>query len=119
MKRQHVASDSLSQEEKTKVEKELKLGYLNLADGCFAQAELNFKVSLGMDERCADAWWGLALCKFQISNEDELFIQPVKFKSILFLPECQKALEYASESQKAIFDDLLERINKINQGDNY
>ena len=119
MKRQYFASEGLPDETKLRVEKELKLGFLNLSDSFFEQAEVNFKYALALDEKCADAWWGLALTKFQISNEDALFAEPMKFKSVLLLPECQKALEFANEAQKNIFGDLLERINKINEGDNY
>ncbi len=119
MKRNHVASAGLEEETKRNVEIELDLGYLNLSDEFFEQAEQNFTRAISLDEKCADAWWGMMLSKFQISNEDQLFAEPVKFKSVLLLPECQNALEFANAEQKNIYADLLERINKINEGDNY
>lgn len=119
MKRKYFASENLPDETKSCAEKELELGYLNLDDECFEQAEINFKYVLALDEKCAEAWWGLMLAKFQISNEDQLYAEPMKFKSVLLLPECQKALEFANDAQKNIYSDLLERINKINEGENY
>lgn len=119
MKRTYQASNNLSDDLKSKVEKELKLGYLNLEDGCFDQAKLNFDVAIGFDEKCADAFWGLMLVKFQIENEDALDQNPVKFKEVLFLPECQKALEFAEKTQKKKFESLLQRIRQINDGENY
>lgn len=119
MKRRYVASENLDAETKARVEKELILGYLNLSEGFFDQAQTNFEVALKIDEKCADAWWGMMLSKFQISNENSLYDEPVKYKSVLLLTECQKALECANDAQKNIYADLLERINKINEGDNY
>ena len=39
MKRKYFASKGLSEEDKTRVERELTLGFLNLSDECFEQAK--------------------------------------------------------------------------------
>ncbi len=119
MKRTYQASTNLDKETTEKVLRELKLGYLNLEDGFFDEAETNFRLSLEFDPNCADAWWGLSLSKFQISNEDQLFSNPMQYKNITMLDECKNALEFADNSQKNIFKSLLESIDKINEGDNY
>ena len=119
MKRTYQTSSNLPESEKVKVKNELKLGYLNLADGMFEQAKLNFDLALQYDDKCADAWWGLMLVKFQLKNEDELYSNPMTYKMAIYLPECEKALEVADENQKKIYEGLLERIRTINLGDNY
>ncbi|MBP3431966.1 MAG: hypothetical protein J6K39_03845 [Clostridia bacterium] len=119
MKRTYQTSQGLPAEVAERVLKELKLGYLNLTDGFFEQAKLNFLLAAQYDEKCADAYWGQMLVKFEMSNEDELFSNPVKYKSAIYLPECQKALELADETLRKKYDNLLERIYKINEGDNY
>lgn len=119
MKRTYQLSSNLSKEVEEKARKELELGYLNLSDEFFEQAKTNFLLTLQYDEKCADAYWGLMLVKFSLSNEDELYQNPVKFKSALYLPECEKALELADEDLKNKYLSLLERIQKINEGDNY
>ncbi len=119
MKRTYQTSVDLPESEHKKTLDELKLGYLNLSDGMFEQAKLNFLLALQYDSKCADAYWGLMLCKFQIKNEDELYSDPVTYKSVLYLPECEKALEFAEENQRKQFDGLLERIYQVNEGDNY
>lgn len=119
MKRTYIATSTLSQDEQEKTQKELKLGYLNLTEGMFEQAKINFMLALQFDSRCADAYWGLMLVKFQIKNEDELKVNPLTYKSAIFLPECEKALEFAEENQKKVFDNLLESVYKVNEGDNY
>lgn len=119
MKRTYKTSVDLAESEIPKTIKELKLGYLNLSDGMFEQAKMNFLLALQYDSKCADAYWGLMLVKFQLRNEDELYSNPVVYKSAVYLPECEKALQFASETQKKQYGDLLERIVKINEGDNY
>ncbi len=119
MKRQYEASEHLSPEDEAKVLKELKLGYLNLSDGAFEQAKMCFMLALQYDSKCADAYWGLMLVKFQIKNEDVLETEPLTYKVALALPECQNALQFASDKQQAQYQNLLERIVKINEGDNY
>lgn len=119
MKRQYEASASISPEDEGKVIRELKLGYLNIADGAFEQAKINFMLALQYDSKCADAYWGLMLVKFQITNEDLLETEPLTYKVALALPECQNALQFASDKQLAQYKNLLERIEKINEGDNY
>ena len=119
MKRTYQTSKDLPESEVVKVLKELKPGYLNLSDGMFEQAKMNFLIALQFDSKCSDAYWGLMLVKFQITNEDELFANPVTYKSAIYLPECENALQLADETQKKIYDGLLERIYKINEGDNY
>lgn len=112
-------SNGLSSEIKEKALKELRLGYLNLSDECFEQAKLNFLLTLQYDSKCADAYWGLMLAKFQISSEDELHSNPVKYKSAIYLPECKQALDNADEDLKNNYINLLERIVRINEGENY
>lgn len=119
MRRSCFVSQGLSEEAQHKCLKELQLGFLNLEDEMFEQADLNFSVALKYDKNCAEAYWGKTLTKFQIKSEDLLYIEPVKYQSVLLLPECQKALELANESQKKIYQNILEKIYLINQGENY
>lgn len=118
MKRIYEASDSLSEEDKLKVEKELRLGYLNLGELFFDQAKLNFTLALEYDNTCADAYWGLMLCKYQAKSEDLLFENPVVYKDVVMLPEYEKAMMYASEEKRKLFDQILERIYAIVKGEN-
>lgn len=119
MKRKHICSSSAEQEKKEEIEKELQLGYINLSDEFFEQAKANFTVALELDPDCADAFWGLMLAKCQIKNENLLLEKPVLYKNICFLPECENALAKADENLKKIYMELLEKINKINEGENY
>lgn len=117
MKRRYEASDSLSDEEKLRVEKELRLGYLNLTEMFFEQARLNFSLALQYDSSCADAYWGLMLCKYQAKSEDLLFENPVVYKDVVLLPEYEKAMHYASNEKRKIYEQILERIYAIVQGE--
>jgi hypothetical protein len=119
MKRVYQVSKGLAKNEETKALKELKLGYLNLSDGMFSQAKINFLLVLQYDSKCADAYWGLMLQKFQLKNEDDLYSNPVQYKSAITLPECESALNFADETQKAVYQNLLEEIYKVNEGDKY
>lgn len=119
MLRSYQVSSDLPEELKKKTLKEVNLGYLNLSDGMFEQAKLNFLLALQYDNKCADAFWGLMLVKFQLKSEDELYSNPVEFRNAIFLPECEKALEFSNDEQKNKYNDLLERIRAINEGDNY
>ncbi len=119
MKRSHLPSASLSANDVERVQKELTLGFLNLSEGFFSQAQMNFEIVLQIDKACADAHWGLMLAKFQIKNEDELSTNPVQFKEVTDSLECKNALELADENLKNIYFSLLENINKINEGENY
>lgn len=119
MKRSYQVSIDLPESEVPKTLQELKLGYLNLRDGMFEQAKMSFLLVLQYDSKNADAYWGLMLVKFQLENEDELYHNPVTYKSAIYLPECEKALQFAEDNQKKVYLDLLERIYKINEGDNY
>lgn len=117
MKREYCASTSCN--EGDKVKRELALGYLNLAEECFDEAKVNFEFAIQLDEKCADAWWGLMLAKFNIKNEDLLLSEPLQYKNIVFLPECVKALQLASPEQDKIYGQLLEEVIKVNKGDEY
>lgn len=119
MKRTYQISKKASPQTEQQARKELELGYLNLADGFFEQAGMNFQLTLQFDPDCADAYWGLMLIKLGLKNEDELFSDALKYKSAPFLPECQKALELADEDLKNKYRTLLERIESINEGDKY
>lgn len=119
MKRTYETSAGLSKELQERVDKELKLGFLNLSDGFFAQAEMNFKLALEFDKTCPDAFWGICLANLKIKNEEELYSSPVQYKDVLKMEECQKALECANETLKKRYENLLERIYKINEGENY
>ncbi len=119
MKRTYLTSKNVPEQNKESTLKELTLGYLNLKEGFFKQANMNFQLALELDPDCADAWWGLMLAKFEISNEDILYSEPVKYKSAIYLPECEKALALADEDQKKRYQDLLERIYKIKEGEQY
>lgn len=118
MKRRYEASENLKDEEKLKVEKELRLGYLNLSEMLFDQAKINFTLALQYDSACADAYWGLLLCKFQLKNEDLLFENPVAYKDVVFLSEYENAMRFASDEKRNVYNQILERIYAINQGDN-
>lgn len=119
MKRSYVASEKLSGEEKLKVEKELELGYMNLSELLFDQARINFLLALQYDSSCADAYWGLILVKFQLKSEDELFENPLVYKDVVFLKEYERAMQFANENQKNIYNQILERIYAVNEGDKY
>ncbi len=119
MKRSLFVSQSLSAEDKQRVQNELVLGYLNLEDEMFDLAKLNFDLVLQIDEQNADAYWGLMLAKFQLKSEELLFTEAATYKSLVYLPEYIKAMEYAQDTQKKIYEGLLKRIYEINEGDNY
>ena len=106
-------------DKKEKLLRELKLGYLNLSDGLFDEAQMCFDVALCFDENCAEAFWGKMLAKLQVKEEDFLNSQANDFKLATQLVECEKALKLASEEQKKVYENLLAQINKINQGENY
>lgn len=119
MMRSYEPSQNLSKELEEKVKKELQLGFLNLRENFFDQAEINFRLALEFDKTCPDAFWGLMLVKLQLENEDRLYSNPMQFKDALKMEECQKALKFANQNLRNKYDDLLERIFKINEGDNY
>lgn len=119
MRREHTLSKNYTSEDADSLRKELKLGYINLEDGLFDLAQMNFEIVLRSCEDCADAYFGLMLCKLQLANENELSRNPTKYKNAISLAECEKALKFADENQKNIYNTLLEQIYKINEGDNY
>lgn len=119
MKRSLYTSETLNEEEKQQVLNELKLGYLNLEDELFEQAKLNFDLVLQIDKTNADAYWGLMLVKFQLKSEELLHLNAMAYKSAVYLPEYQKAMQYALKIQKETFENTMKRINQINAGDNY
>ena len=119
MKRQYQASANVKEEVKDLVEKELKLGYMNLSEELFEQARMNFLLATQLDPTCADAFWGLMLEKENIKSEDDLFENPVKYKEIVYTEYFDKAMLNANETQKACYNQILERIYAINEGDNY
>ena len=119
MKRQLKISSNSSEDLKEKILKELKLGHLNLSDGMFEQARLNFLVALEYDKTCAEAYWGMMLTKCQISNENALYSYPAIYKDVVLLPEYEKALKFADEELKKVYKSLLENIEMINEGDKY
>ncbi len=115
MKRELKVSDGVGEN----VLKELKLGYINLADGFFDLAQTNFDLVILADPKCADAFWGLMLGKCHIRNEDVLLTNATLYKNVVFLKEYQNALIYADDDQKAIYNNLLSEIIKINSGEEY
>ena len=119
MKRSYECSTNLDEEKKIMVENELKLGFLNLNEKYFDQAKLCFDIALQYDAQCPDAFWGEMLCKMKLDNEDLLYCNPMGNKTATSLLEWQNPLEYANENLRKKYDDLLERINKINEGDNF
>lgn len=106
-------SSSVPPEKKSSVVKELRLGYLNLKEGMFEQARLNFLLALQYDSKCADAYWGLMLYKLKLRDESELLQDPQKYKDALKMSECQNAFMFGSDDQKKIYEDLLDGVNKI------
>ncbi len=98
---------------------ELKLGYINLEDGLFKLAETNFDMVILADPTCADAYFGLMLCKYKIRREEALKSNATLYKDIVKLKEYEKALEYADETKKAIYKNLLSEVLKLHEGDNY
>lgn len=112
----------MKRERKTKnpeLQNELNLGYINLEDGLFDLAKMNFEIVMSQEDTCSDAYWGMMLAKLGISNEDDLLLYPTKYKSAISLIECDKALNNANRQQKKIYGDLLIKIYRINEGDNY
>ena len=98
---------------------ELKLGYINLEDGLFGLAQTNFDMVILADPTCADAYWGLMLCKYKIRREEALKSNATLYKDIVKLKEYDKAMENADETKKGIFKNLLSEILKLQQGENY
>ncbi len=98
---------------------ELRLGYINLEDGLFNLAQTNFDMVILADPTCADAYWGLMLCKYKIRREEALKSNATLYKDIVKLKEYDKAMENADETKKGIFKNLLSEILKLQQGDNY
>ena len=119
MKRQYKTSASVLDENKELVEKELKLGYMNLSEELFEAARMDFLLAAELDPNCADAFWGLMLEKENIKDEDDLSENPVKYKEIVYTEYYDKAMANASEEQKSCYNQILERIHAINEGDNY
>ena len=119
MKRSYDVSQSLPDDVKNNVQKELNLGYLNLSEEMFDQAKMNFEIVLQYDKNCADAYWGLMLVKLNLSNEDDLYSDPMKHKCLIDLPEFKQAISNASETQYKLYSSLLERVLQINLGDDY
>lgn len=117
--RHYQASKSLSEEDQAKVLKELRLGYLNLSEGMFEQARLNFSLALQYDSKCADAYWGLMLFKLHITDEGQLLKDPVAYKDVMKMQECQNAFTFGDDGQKKIYEDLLEGVNAIVTAGNY
>ncbi len=111
--RMYQASKSTPEDRKSSVLKELRLGYLNLSEGMFEQARLNFLLALQYDSKCADAYWGLMLYKLNIKKESELLQDPMKYKDVMKMQECQNAFTFGDDNQKKIYEGLLEEINKI------
>ena len=83
MKREYKVSKDCHNPEGTL--KELKLGYINLSDGLFDLAQMNFDMVIHSDPYCADAFWGLILCKYQIRNEDVLLTNATAYKDLVYL----------------------------------
>ncbi len=117
MKRTYQVSSNVADKEKAL--KELNLGYLNLEDQMFEQARLSFEIVLQYDPKCADAYWGLMLAKFQLPNENDLTDNAIHYKTAIYLPEYENAMKYADKDQKRRFDDMMENIYKINAGDDF
>ena len=119
MKRKYQASQEIVGEEQEKVLREVELGYLNLSEHLFEQAQMNFLLALQYDSKCSDAYWGLMLEKYKIANEEDLYQNPVKYKEVVYLNEYENAIAFASEAQKNAYNQLLERIYAINEGEKY
>ena len=119
MKRSYSVSQNLAEELKEKTLKELKLGYINLSESMFDQAKMNFELVIEYDKECSDAYWGLMLVKLNCSNEDFLYSSPMTYRCALNLNECASAIQFATDTQKKQYLDLLERIIQISEGDNY
>ena len=119
MKRAYQTSEGLDPQLSVKAEKQLQLGFLNLSEGLFDLAKTNFQLAIEYDKKCADGFWGIMLAKLKVKNEDELYDDAAKFASAQLPEESEKALEYANEAQKNIYQKLLENILKISEGENY
>ncbi len=117
MKRELQVSENCQNRES--ILNELKLGYINLEDGLFKLAETNFDMVILADSTCADAYFGLMLCKYKIRREEALKSNATLYKDIVKLKEYEKALEYADETKKAIYKNLLSEVLKLHEGDNY
>ena len=117
MKRELQVSENCQNRES--ILNELKLGYINLEDGLFKLAETNFDMVILADSTCADAYFGLMLCKYKIRREEALKSNATLYKDIVKLKEYEKALEYADETKKAIYKNLLSEVLKLHEGDSY
>lgn len=99
--------------------RELKLGYLNIKDGMFDLAQTNFDMVIISDKTCADAFWGLMLCKLQVRDENVFITDAEKYTKIFHLKEYQNAIKYANKEQKATYVNFIKDIPGYEMADDY
>ena len=90
--------------------RELKLGYLNVKEEMYDLAQTNFDLVIIADKTCADAFWGLMLCKLQVNDENVFVAEPDKYTSVFRLKEYQNAMKYATKEQKATYTNFIKDI---------
>ena len=112
-------SVSVSAKDPENALRELKLGYINLEDGLFKNAEVDFDMVLLLDPECADAFWGLMLAKKKIRREEALKTNAVLYKDIVKLKEYDKEMGFAEDTKKEHYKNLLGEIQKLNEDDKY
>ena len=98
---------------------ELKLGYINLADGLFSLARVNFNMVIHADPTSADAYWGVMLAENEIPREEMLKTSPMQYKDVIKSNEYENAMEYADVEQKKIYLELASEVIKLNEAENY
>lgn len=84
----------------------------------FEEAEQMYQDIVERFKKCAEAYWGLTLCQYGIKFEDDYDGKKIptcyatQYESFLENPNYKKALSYASEEQKAFFENTALRIEK-------
>ena len=84
----------------------------------FEEAEEMYQDIVERFKKCAEAYWGLTLCQYGIKFEDDYDGKKIptcyatQYESFLENPNYKKAISYASEEQKAFFENTALRIEK-------
>ena len=78
----------------------LERAEISLRDGYFEKAKGYFNKALDINPRCAQAYWGLLLCKYQAKNDADLVDKTSgRISNIENIPEYKNSLKYADKTQ--------------------
>lgn len=87
----------------------VKKGYIYLEDGDFDIAHQSFEKSLDLDPENGKAYWGIILTQIRCKNNDEAI---KKGKPLTGFKEYSKALRFASDQDRNIYQEVETKINK-------